>query len=185
LTASRPVDQVIGAFFLVRRSLFDRLGPTNGTRFVLRDMDFCRRAALGTSAYMLIEARLYHIGNVSASSQVAELCFSLRSRTLYAVGIGLLQRLSHVVFTLTLGCRRDFFDRASWLEEGHRDGVHGRQLSGVPWPGQYATQPGTGAMQQVEIRAPRRRMPARSADDWVSIPARPTVAVALRQANDH
>jgi N-acetylglucosaminyl-diphospho-decaprenol L-rhamnosyltransferase len=106
LTASRPVDQVIGAFFLVRRSLFDRLGGFDERYFVYyEDVDFCwRAAALGKSAYMLIEAKLYHVGNVSAKqSRGRSLFYSLRSRTLYARGHwSAAEAFILVVFTLTL-----------------------------------------------------------------------------------
>lgn len=46
LTRSRPVDQVIGAFFLVRRSLFDRLEGFDERYFLYyEEVDFCMRAA--------------------------------------------------------------------------------------------------------------------------------------------
>jgi N-acetylglucosaminyl-diphospho-decaprenol L-rhamnosyltransferase len=87
LTRSGAVDQVIGAFFLVRRSLFDRLGGFDERYFLYyEEVDFCRRArALGFGAYFLAEARLIHVGNVSARrSGGRALYHSLRSRTLYA-----------------------------------------------------------------------------------------------------
>jgi GT2 family glycosyltransferase len=88
LTSSRPVDQVIGAFFLVRRSLFDRLLGFDERYFLYyEEVDFCARAASsGAPAFLLSEAKLLHIGNVSAKrSGGRALFYSLRSRTLYAV----------------------------------------------------------------------------------------------------
>ena len=106
LAVSRPVDQVIGAFFLVRRSLFDRLEGFDERYFLYyEEVDFCRRAAsLGAPAYLLTEARLYHIGNVSAKKSGGRaLFYSLRSRTLYAGRHWLLaETFSLVVFTLAL-----------------------------------------------------------------------------------
>jgi N-acetylglucosaminyl-diphospho-decaprenol L-rhamnosyltransferase len=84
---SRFVDQVIGAFFLVRRELFTRLGGFD-TRFFLyyEEVDFARRALqLGFRSYFLSEARVIHSGSISAG-QVRDLRLyhSLRSRHLYA-----------------------------------------------------------------------------------------------------
>jgi N-acetylglucosaminyl-diphospho-decaprenol L-rhamnosyltransferase len=87
LQTSRPVDQVIGAFFLVRRSLFDRLEGFDERYFLYyEEVDFCRRAALlGAEAFFLSEAKVHHIGNVSAKrSGGRALLHSLCSRTVYA-----------------------------------------------------------------------------------------------------
>jgi N-acetylglucosaminyl-diphospho-decaprenol L-rhamnosyltransferase len=106
LTRSRPVDQVIGAFFLVRRSLFDRLEGFDERFFLYyEEVDFCMRAAsLGGPAYLLTEAKYYHIGNVSAKQSGGRaLSHSLRSRTLYAGRHwSAAEVFSLVVFTLTL-----------------------------------------------------------------------------------
>jgi N-acetylglucosaminyl-diphospho-decaprenol L-rhamnosyltransferase len=87
LTRSCQVDQVIGAFFLVRRSLFDQLGGFDERYFLYYDeVDFSLRArTLGFDSYFLAEARLHHVGGVSArKSGGRALYHSLRSRTLYA-----------------------------------------------------------------------------------------------------
>jgi len=106
LTRSRPVDQVIGAFFLVRRSLFDRLEGFDEQYFVYyEEVDFCRRAAIvGVPTYLLTDAKLYHIGNVSAKESGGRaLFYSLCSRTLYAGSHwSVTELLSLVVFTLAL-----------------------------------------------------------------------------------
>ena len=88
IAGSRPVDQVIGAFFLVRRALFDRLEGFDERYFLYyEEVDFAWRAAsLGAGAFLLSEAKLHHIGNVSAKrSGGLALFHSLRSRTVYAI----------------------------------------------------------------------------------------------------
>jgi N-acetylglucosaminyl-diphospho-decaprenol L-rhamnosyltransferase len=106
LTKSRPVDQVIGAFFLVRRSLFERLEGFDEQYFVYyEEVDFCRRAAsVGAPTYLLTDATLYHIGNVSAKESGGRaLFYSLCSRTLYAARHWSVAELfSLVVFTVAL-----------------------------------------------------------------------------------
>jgi N-acetylglucosaminyl-diphospho-decaprenol L-rhamnosyltransferase len=84
---SRFVDQVIGAFFLVRRELFTRLRGFDTSYFLYyEEVDLTRRALrLGFRSYFLKEARVLHAGSVSAG-QVRDLRLyhSLRSRHLYA-----------------------------------------------------------------------------------------------------
>lgn len=84
---SRLVDQVIGAFFFVRRDLFERLGGFD-TRYFLyfEEVDFALRARrLGAHSYFLGDAIVHHAANVS-SDRVRDqrLYHSLRSRRLYA-----------------------------------------------------------------------------------------------------
>jgi N-acetylglucosaminyl-diphospho-decaprenol L-rhamnosyltransferase len=86
LTESGPVDQVIGAFYFVRRRLFKRLGGFDSRYFIyFEDVDFALRARrLGYESYFLKEARAFHAANVS-SEQVRDfrLFHSLRSRLIY------------------------------------------------------------------------------------------------------
>jgi N-acetylglucosaminyl-diphospho-decaprenol L-rhamnosyltransferase len=81
------VDQVIGAFFLVRRELFTRLGGFDTRYFIYyEEVDFALRALReGFRSYFLKEARILHAENVS-SEQVRDvrLYHSLRSRLIYA-----------------------------------------------------------------------------------------------------
>jgi N-acetylglucosaminyl-diphospho-decaprenol L-rhamnosyltransferase len=84
---SRLVDQVIGAFFFVRREVFTQLGGFD-TRYYLyfEEVDFALRARqIGVSTYFLKEATVMHAENVS-SNQVRDLRLyhSLRSRRIYA-----------------------------------------------------------------------------------------------------
>ncbi|MDI6774387.1 MAG: glycosyltransferase family 2 protein [Verrucomicrobiota bacterium] len=84
---SRPVDHVIGAFFLVRRSVFEELGGFDERFFVyLEDLDFSLRAGrAGWGSYYLADAQAFHKGG-GASGQVParRIFYSLRSRLLYA-----------------------------------------------------------------------------------------------------
>jgi N-acetylglucosaminyl-diphospho-decaprenol L-rhamnosyltransferase len=84
---SRVVDQVIGAFFFVRRDLFARLGGFDERYFLyFEEVDLALRAhRLGARSYFLKEARIVHAGNVS-SNQVrgTRLYHLLRSRLLFA-----------------------------------------------------------------------------------------------------
>jgi GT2 family glycosyltransferase len=81
------VDQVIGAFFLVRRGLFTRLGGFDTRYFIYyEEVDFALRARQqGFGSYFLKEARVLHAANIS-SNQILDvrLYHNLRSRLLYA-----------------------------------------------------------------------------------------------------
>ncbi|MET7697865.1 glycosyltransferase family 2 protein [Streptomyces sp. NPDC005485] len=86
-TASRRVDQVIGAFFLVRRSLFTELGGFDERYFLyFEETDLALRALQnGWGSYYVQQARVHHIGGVSSSQLGGErLRLSLCSRCLYA-----------------------------------------------------------------------------------------------------
>ncbi|MGZ6705331.1 MAG: glycosyltransferase [Solirubrobacteraceae bacterium] len=87
LQRSRPVDQVIGAFFLVRRPLFELLGGFDERYFLyFEEVDLALRArAAGAQSYFLKEAVVSHSGSVSSSKDVGmRLSQSLRSRLLFA-----------------------------------------------------------------------------------------------------
>ncbi|HET9725954.1 MAG TPA: glycosyltransferase family 2 protein [Gemmatimonadales bacterium] len=84
---SRRVDHVIGAFYLVRRSLFERLGGFDERYFVyLEDLDFSLRAReAGWHSYFLASARAFHRGGGTSDQVRAErLLYLLRSRLHYA-----------------------------------------------------------------------------------------------------
>jgi N-acetylglucosaminyl-diphospho-decaprenol L-rhamnosyltransferase len=84
---SGVVDQVIGAYNLVRRSLFEALNGFDERFFLyLEDVDFAYRARrLGYSSYFLADVPVYHVGRVS-SDQVRgrRLFYLIRGRTEYA-----------------------------------------------------------------------------------------------------
>lgn len=84
--SDRVVDHVIGAFFLVRRELFEKLKGFDERFFVyLEDLDFSYRAKqLGYSSYYLTSAQAYHKGGGSSEKvKDIRLFYSLRSRILY------------------------------------------------------------------------------------------------------
>ena len=83
---SREVEHVIGAFFLVRRFLFEELGGFDERFFVyLEDLDFSLRARqAGYSSYYLAGSQAYHKGGGTSEQVKAQrLFYSLRSRILY------------------------------------------------------------------------------------------------------
>lgn len=84
---TRPVDHVMGAFFLMRRGLFDRLEGFDECFFVyLEDLDLSYRASLASYRTMyLTEGQAYHKGGgVSEQVKAHRLFYSLRSRMQYA-----------------------------------------------------------------------------------------------------
>jgi GT2 family glycosyltransferase len=84
---SREVDHVIGAFYFVRRSLFEQLAGFDERFFVyLEDLDFSARARqLGYRSWYLADAQVYHRGG-GTSEQIKgrRLFYAIRSRILYA-----------------------------------------------------------------------------------------------------
>jgi N-acetylglucosaminyl-diphospho-decaprenol L-rhamnosyltransferase len=84
---SGVVDQVIGAYNLIRRSVFESLHGFDERFFMyLEDVDLAFRAReLGYSSYFLSDVPVYHVGRVS-SEQVRgrRVFYLLRSRTEYA-----------------------------------------------------------------------------------------------------
>ena len=88
LDGSGVVDQVIGAFFLIRReAIFEALNGFDERFFVyMEDVDLAYRAKqLGYASYFLADANVYHVERVS-SDQVRgkRLFYLLRGRTEYA-----------------------------------------------------------------------------------------------------
>lgn len=83
---SRIVDQVSGAFFLVRRSVFEKLKGFDERFFVyFEDLDFALRAKnIGYSSYYLALTKAYHKGG-GTSKQIngIALFYFLRSQILY------------------------------------------------------------------------------------------------------
>jgi hypothetical protein len=84
---TRDVDHVIGAFFLVRRAMFEALGGFDERFFVyLEDLDFSRRARnAGWRTVYLADAQAFHAGGgTSRQVKARRLFYALRSRLLYA-----------------------------------------------------------------------------------------------------
>jgi N-acetylglucosaminyl-diphospho-decaprenol L-rhamnosyltransferase len=86
-TTTRMVNQVMGAFFLVRRKIFESLSGFDERFFVyFEEVDFSLRArALGWKTIYLADARAYHRGcGTSEQAKARRLFYSLQSRILYA-----------------------------------------------------------------------------------------------------
>lgn len=84
---TRPVDQVMGAFFLVRRSMFEALGGFDERFFVYyEDLDLSVRAhAQGWRSVYLSTAQAFHRGQGTTEGATARRTFYFcRSRILYA-----------------------------------------------------------------------------------------------------
>lgn len=102
---TQQVDQVIGAFFYIRRSLFTTLRGFDERFFVyFEEVDLSLRASqLGFSTMYLAEAQAFHAGG-GASNQVKarRLFYSLRSRILYSFKHFSLVDVVGVLFTTLL-----------------------------------------------------------------------------------
>ena len=84
---TRTVEQVMGAFFMTRRALFDRLGGFDERFFVyLEEVDFSLRALhAGWRSVYLAQAQAYHLGGGSSGKARAQrLFYALRSRLRFA-----------------------------------------------------------------------------------------------------
>lgn len=84
---SRPVGHVIGAFYLIRRELFEELGGFDERFFVyLEDLDLSVRVhKAGWTVHYLSEAVAFHKGGGTSDQVKAHrLYYSLQSRILFA-----------------------------------------------------------------------------------------------------
>lgn len=87
MQASGPVDQVIGAFFLIRRPLFVACGGFDERFFVyFEEVDLAWRAKqAGFISYYLAEVSAFHAGGgLTGQVKARRLFYSLRSRIQYA-----------------------------------------------------------------------------------------------------
>lgn len=86
-TESRFTDQVMGAFMLMRKSIFDKLGYFDERFFVYyEEVDFCKRLSLvNGKTFYNVSVKAVHFGEGTTSKVKAyRLFLSLRSRLLYA-----------------------------------------------------------------------------------------------------
>lgn len=86
LQNSREVDQVIGAFFAVRRRVFEQIGGFDETFFLyFEEVDFALRARqCKWDSYFIAEANAMHEGRVSSDqSKGSRLLYYVRSRLIY------------------------------------------------------------------------------------------------------
>ncbi|KPJ64955.1 hypothetical protein AMJ44_11750 [candidate division WOR-1 bacterium DG_54_3] len=84
--ASREVEHVMGAFFLIRRFIFEELGGFDEQFFVyLEDLDFSFRARqAGWHCFYLADTKARHKGGgTSEKVKAMRLFYSLQSRILY------------------------------------------------------------------------------------------------------
>jgi N-acetylglucosaminyl-diphospho-decaprenol L-rhamnosyltransferase len=84
---SRQVPHVCGAFYLVRRCLFEEIGGFDERFFLyLEDVDFSLRAShRGWATYYLSSVEVLHIGGGCSSKAIAERLFwDVMSRLLYS-----------------------------------------------------------------------------------------------------
>lgn len=83
---SRVVDQVIGAFFFIRRSVFQSVGGFDERFFVyFEEVDLSLKVKkAGLDSWYLAETQAFHVGGGSSSKVKAHrLFYSIRSRMLY------------------------------------------------------------------------------------------------------
>ncbi len=122
----QPVDQVIGAFFIVHRAVYEQLKGFDEHFFVyFEEVDFSMRAHNnGWTSVCLTGAKCAHIGGGSSQQvKAARLFYSLRSRLLYGFkhfslpsGFILLavtlvpEFFSRIIFSLAHGAIKDLRD---------------------------------------------------------------------------
>lgn len=150
---TRTVDQVIGAFFLMRRSLYDSLGGFDERFFVyLEEVDLSLRARrAGWASLHVSEARAYHKGGgTSQAVRARRLFYFLRSRLKYAAKhygvaeqalavavVWVLEPVSRAVFLALRGARTELTElmqayRWLWRSETERPASGGARPAGRP-----------------------------------------------------
>ena len=122
--SSRRVDQVIGAFFLVRRRDFEFARGFDERFFVYyEEVDYCKRwSSVGRSCLYLADVRLIHHEHGSSRHVVdIALFYSLRSRLLYAgKHFGIAGRIGAYVGALLV---EPFSRLAKAMLAGRQDGM--------------------------------------------------------------
>jgi N-acetylglucosaminyl-diphospho-decaprenol L-rhamnosyltransferase len=84
---TRPIEHVMGAFYLIRRDLFEALGGFDEDYFVyLEDLDLSRRVAkAGRETHYLADVTAYHKqGGTSEQVRAHRLYYALQSNIIYA-----------------------------------------------------------------------------------------------------
>lgn len=123
---TRAVDQVIGAYFLVRRALFESLAGFDERFFVyFEEVDFAWRARqAGWASVYLADTRAYHRGGgTSDAVRDVRLFYALRSRLRYGEkhfalpGRLLLWAVTFVLEPVSRAVRLSVAGR--WTEVGH------------------------------------------------------------------
>ncbi len=110
----REVDHVIGAFYMVRREVFDAIGGFDERFFLyFEDVDFSLRAFnAGWRSYFIKNAKIYHKrGGTSCHVKAKSLFYALNSKILYGFkNFGFIDACLLFVVTLLLEpvCRSAF-----------------------------------------------------------------------------
>lgn len=103
---SRRVEHVIGAFYLIRRNIFNELGGFDTRFFVyLEDLDLSNRVGrLGYEIHYIADAMAFHKGGgTSAQVKAKRLFYSLRSRIIYGFKhFNIFSALVHLAATLII-----------------------------------------------------------------------------------
>jgi len=103
---TRQVDQVMGAFFLIRREVFESLGGFDERFFMyFEEVDLSLRARdAGWGSIFIADAEVFHAGGgCSIQVQPSRLFYSLRSRLLFGFKhFGILQAMLLLFVTLQL-----------------------------------------------------------------------------------
>lgn len=84
---TRPIEHVMGAFYLIRRDVFEQLGGFDEDFFVyLEDLDLSRRVAkAGWETHYLAEVTAYHKqGGTSEQVRAHRLFYALQSNIIYS-----------------------------------------------------------------------------------------------------
>lgn len=87
LAENRDVDQVMGAFFLIRKTVYDQCNGFDERFFVyFEEVDLALRAKrLGYRSYFLADVTAFHVGGgLTGQVKARRLFYSLRSRIQYA-----------------------------------------------------------------------------------------------------
>jgi len=136
---TREVDHVIGAFFLVRRELFETLHGFDERFFVyLEDLDFSYRARqAGWRSVYLADAQAFHAGGGTSNQVKARrLFYSLRSRLLYSFKhfswMGALAVLLVTLFVEPLSRSAQALLRRSWAGLKETWAAYGMLWSWLP-----------------------------------------------------
>lgn len=118
LLESRVVDQVIGAFFLIRRFLFERMHGFDERFFVyFEEVDLCLRLKKeGYASYYLSDPSALHVGRVSSRRRADKsLYYSLSSRLKYArKHFGAWETACMFILTFSV----EFLSRMVWATAG-------------------------------------------------------------------
>lgn len=101
--SSRPVDHVQGAFYLIRRELFEALGGFDDDYFVyLEDLDLSLRARQrGAGCYYLAETEAFHSGGgTTKQARGTARFYGIEARFIYVrKHFGWLARLTHAAMS--------------------------------------------------------------------------------------